>query len=160
MAFYQLQKQQTVPVSPEVLWDFISSPKNLKEITPEYMGFDITSANLPEKMYPGMIISYTVKPLLGIKMRWVTEITQVEQGRYFVDEQRVGPYALWHHQHRIEPTGDEGTLMTDIVSYSPPLGILGAFANALFIRRQLDEIFDFRQLALEKRFGKLALQRT
>lgn len=152
MAFYQFEKKQIVPATLEDVWEFISAPKNLKKITPDYMGFDITSKNLPEKMYPGMIISYTVKPLLGIKMRWVTEITHVWENRFFVDEQRVGPYSMWHHEHHIEAV-EGGVLMTDIISYRPPFGILGAIANALFIRRQLEEIFNYRKLALEKRFG-------
>jgi len=134
------------------VWDFISSPANLKKITPSYMGFDITSGDLPEKMYPGMIISYRVKPLFGIRMNWVTEITHVSEGRYFVDEQRSGPYAMWHHAHFIEPV-DGGVLMKDIVSYRPPFGFLGVIANRMLIRRQLKEIFDYRFAALEKKFG-------
>jgi len=151
MAFYQLIKKQFVPASIDEVWDFISSPKNLKEITPDYMGFDITSENLPEKMYPGMIISYKVRPLFGIPMTWVTEITQVADKKYFVDEQRVGPYALWHHQHFIE-LAEKGVLMTDIISYKPPMGFLGSIANVFFIRRQLEGIFAYREMALKKRF--------
>jgi ligand-binding SRPBCC domain-containing protein len=151
MAFYQFHKTQKINGSVGEVWDFISSPKNLKEITPDYMGFEITSKNLSEKMYPGMIISYTVKPLLGIKMLWVTEITHVEEMRYFVDEQRIGPYSMWHHQHFIEPT-NEGVLMKDIVSYLPPLGLLGALANNVFIKRQLDSIFTYRENELKKLF--------
>ncbi len=128
MAFYQFYKKQLVSGSLEAVWDFISSPDNLKVITPEYMDFEITSGNISEKMYPGMIISYTVKPLLGLKMLWVTEITHVEEMRYFVDEQRIGPYSMWHHQHFIEPAG-QGVLMTDIVSYSPPVGFFGSFSQ-------------------------------
>lgn len=134
------------------VWDFISSPKNLKEITPDYMGFDITTDNLPEKMYPGMIISYKVSPVLGIKTTWVTEITQVKEKQFFVDEQRVGPYALWHHQHIIEAL-EKGVLMKDIVSYQPPFGFLGRIANSLLIRKKLREIFQYRNEAVEKRFG-------
>ena len=117
------------------------------------MGFVITSGNLPEKMYPGMIITYAVKPLLGIKMKWVTEITHIEEKRYFIDEQRSGPYSMWHHQHFIKPV-EGGVMMTDIVSYKPPMGFLGAIANHLVIRRQLEDIFDYREKALEKIFGK------
>lgn len=152
MAFYQFYKTQIVNGSIEEVWDFISSPINLKEITPDYMGFEITSKNLSEKMYPGMIISYTVKPILGIKMIWVTEITHIEEMRYFVDEQRRGPYSMWHHQHFIEPT-DKGVLMTDIVSYSPPFGSLGVLANSLFINKLLNTIFNYREKTLEKRFS-------
>jgi ligand-binding SRPBCC domain-containing protein len=153
MLLYQLHTTQKVPATMDEVWGFISSPKNLKEITPPYMGFDITSKNLPEKMYPGMIISYKVRPLLGIKMTWVTEITHVKEREFFVDEQRIGPYAIWHHQHRIEPI-EGGVLMTDIVSYKPPLGILGSMANSLFIKKQLKEIFKYRTMAVERIFGK------
>lgn len=151
MAFYQIHKEQFIPSSLVEVWDFVSKPANLKQITPEYMGFDITSADLPEKMYPGMIITYNVKPLLGINMRWVTEITQLVEKHYFVDEQRSGPYAMWHHQHILEPV-DGGVLMKDIVSYQPPMGFLGAIANALIIRHQLEAIFDYRTKALDRLF--------
>jgi len=151
MAFYELKKNQFVPASMGEVWDFISSPANLKEITPDYMGFDIMSKDLPEKMYPGMIISYKVRPLFGIPMTWVTEITHVVEKKYFVDEQRVGPYALWHHQHFIEPY-ENGVMMTDIVSYKPPMGFLGSLANAMIIRRQLESIFAYREKALKMRF--------
>ena len=153
MPFYQFKKKQKVNASIDDIWNFISSPANLKEITPDYMGFDIISEDLPEKMYPGMIISYHVKPLFGIKTTWVTEITQVRDKQYFVDEQRVGPYAIWHHQHFIEPI-ENGVLMTDIVSYKPPLGFLGAIANSILIRNKLNEIFDYRTVAIEKKYGK------
>ena len=152
MAFYQFRQEQLIPASIDEVWDFISSPANLKEITPDYMGFDITSGDLPEKMYEGMIISYKVAPVLGIKTTWVTEITHIRDKEYFVDEQRVGPYALWHHQHFIEPQ-NEGVLMKDIVSYAPPFGILGAIANTLMIRKKLKEIFDYRTIAIERKFG-------
>lgn len=153
MAFYQFTKTQKLPVSCNEIWDFISSPENLKKITPAHMGFSVTSNSGEKKMYPGMIISYKVSPLLNIQLNWVTEITHVKELEYFVDEQRIGPYSMWHHQHKIEPI-DGGVLMTDIVTYQPPLGILGAIANSLLIKKQLQEIFDYRTIALEKRFGK------
>lgn len=153
MGFYQLHTTQKIPASVEKVWDFISSPGNLKKITPEYMGFDITSKNLPEKMYPGMIISYKVSPVMGIKTTWVTEITHVKEQEYFVDEQRVGPYSMWHHEHQIEAVPG-GVLMTDIVSYKPPFGFLGSIANEIMIKHKLKEIFDFRTKAVEKLFGK------
>jgi len=152
MSFYQFHKQQKIRTTIDELWRFISSPVNLKEITPDYMGFDITTKNLPDKMYAGMIIAYRVSPLLGLKTTWVTEITHIVEKMYFVDEQRVGPYVLWHHQHIIEPL-ENGVLMTDIVSYKPPFGILGRIANNLIIKNKLNEIFDFRTKAIEKRFG-------
>ncbi len=153
MAFYQLNTTQKLPVSVNEIWDFISSPDNLKEITPQHMGFIVTGNTGAGKMYPGMIITYKVSPLFGIKLNWMTEITQVKDLEYFVDEQRIGPYSMWHHQHRIEPI-DGGVLMTDIVTYQPPMGFLGAIANSLVIINQLKEIFDYRTVALEKRFGK------
>ncbi len=152
MSFYQFYREQEVHTSLDEIWNFISSPKNLKEITPDYMGFDITSKNLPEKMYEGMIISYKVTPLLGIKTTWVTEITHIKEKSFFVDEQRVGPYSLWHHQHHIEPSKN-GVLMKDIVSYEPPFGIFGALANSLFIKKKLNEIFDYRKKVLENKYS-------
>lgn len=152
MGFYQFKREQFIQEPIESIWDFISSPKNLKTITPDYMGFDIRTENLPEKMYEGMIISYKVSPLLGIKTTWVTEITHVEENRYFVDEQRIGPYKLWHHQHFLEEK-EGGTLMIDIVSYSPPFGFIGSLLNIIAIRKKLTEIFDYRTQVLNELFG-------
>lgn len=152
MPFYQLIRKQELAADVNEIWDFISSPKNLKEITPKSMGFDITSGDLPEKMYTGMIISYKVKPLLGIPTTWVTEITHIDDKKFFIDEQRVGPYKIWHHQHFIELT-KKGVLMTDIVSYQPPFGFVGAIANALIIRKKIEEIFDFRKEILHRKFN-------
>ena len=154
MAFYQKHQTQKINASLNEVWDFISAPANLKEITPAYMGFDIITKGLPDKMYEGMIIAYKVKPLAGIKTTWVTEITQVKEGTYFVDEQRMGPYTMWHHQHIIEPLEEGGVLMKDIISYQPPFGFLGAMANAIVIKKKLNEIFNYRTKAIEKRFGR------
>lgn len=151
MAFYQFQKEQILNTTIDELWDFISSPYNLKKITPKYMGFDIRSNNIPDKIYEGMIISYIVKPIFGIKTKWVTEITHIRNKEYFVDEQRIGPYSMWHHQHIIKQHG-QNILMKDIVSYQPPFGVLGIIANQLIIKNKLNEIFDHRILALEKIF--------
>ena len=147
MGVYQLHTSQFLPTSLEEAWTFISNPSNLKNITPETMGFEVVSEGLPEKMYPGMMITYSVKPLLGIKTTWVTEITHIREMKYFVDEQRVGPYSLWHHEHHLEPA-EGGVLMRDIVTYKPPLGVLGRIANRLIIRKKLREIFQFREHAL------------
>ncbi len=117
------------------------------------MGFDIVPDDNPDEMYEGMIIGYKVSPLWGIKTTWVTEITHVRHQSYFVDEQRVGPYKLWHHQHFLEES-DGGTLMRDIVSYQPPFGILGKIANSIIIEPKLKEIFDYRQQALNRIFEK------
>lgn len=153
MPLYTLRTTQKINAPIEEVWDFISSPGNLAIITPKKMGFDITTPALPGKIYPGMIISYRVAPLGGIKLRWVTEITHVSELNYFVDEQRVGPYSLWHHEHHLEPV-EGGILMTDIITYKPPLGFLGTIANRLFINRQLDNIFKYREGAIENIFGK------
>mgnify|MGYP002713058480 CR=1 FL=1 len=152
MAVYQFYAEQKVPVGIDEIWDFISSPKNLKKITPEYMGFDITTKHLAEKAYPGMIITYKVRPVLGIKITWVTEITHVMDNVYFVDEQRHGPYRMWHHEHKIFPI-EGGTLMTDLVTYQPPFGLLGRIANSLSIRKKINEIFEYRRKALISIFG-------
>ncbi|HEY9168886.1 MAG TPA: SRPBCC family protein [Lutibacter sp.] len=154
MGFYQRKQTQKIKGTINDVWNFISSPANLKKITPDYMGFDIISSDLPEKMYPGMIICYKVSPLLGIKMNWLTEITQVDEKNYFIDEQRIGPYKIWHHQHRIEPIKG-GVLMTDIVTYQPPMGFLGSIANTLVIKNKLNEIFDYRRNVLNEVFGEL-----
>ena len=154
MAFYQYYKAQVVDARREELWDFISSPANLKLITPDHMGFDITSPHSTEKMYEGMIISYRVSPIPGFKTEWVTEITHIRDGEFFVDEQRIGPYAMWHHQHILEVI-DEVVVMKDIITYQPPFLVLGALANSLFIRKKLDEIFDYREKAIDDYFGKV-----
>ncbi|WMX12746.1 MULTISPECIES: SRPBCC family protein [unclassified Aureispira] len=153
MSTYTLQRTQQLPISLEKAWDFFSSPKNLKAITPDYMGFNILSG-ADKRTYPGQIIEYTVKPVLGIPMYWMTEITQVRELEFFIDEQRVGPYAMWHHQHffkRIEG----GVEMEDIVHYRLPLGPLGNIAHALFVKRQLEGIFDYRFKTLEKKWGTI-----
>jgi len=151
LAFYQLKRVQTLDTSLDQLWDFISDPHNLKLITPPYMGFDIMTEDQPKRMYAGMIIEYCVSPLLGIPTTWVTEITHLKDKSYFVDEQRVGPYKLWHHQHLLKPV-KEGVEMTDIVSYKPPLGVLGKLANKLIIQMKLNEIFDHRSKVLKDQF--------
>jgi ligand-binding SRPBCC domain-containing protein len=154
MAFYQFIHEQLFQASVADMWSFISAPKNLKEITPDYMGFEVTTPYLSEKMYAGMIISYKVSPVLNFKVDWVTEITHVKENEFFVDEQRIGPYKLWHHQHHLIQM-QEGVLMRDIVTYQPPFGILGALANKLLISKKLNEIFNYRKIILEKKFGSL-----
>lgn len=131
---------------------FLSDPKNLKTITPDYMGFNIVSgADRP--MYAGQIIQYVVTPVLGIKTTWVTEITHVVDKHYFVDEQRFGPYALWHHKHFLKPING-GVEMEDIIDYKLPLGLLGGLAHPLMVKPKLEEIFNYRTKKLEELFGK------
>lgn len=146
--------QQKLPITLDEAWDFFSSPINLKEITPPHMGFKVLSDKKIGKMYQGQIISYYVKPVLGIPLFWMTEITHVKDKEYFVDEQRIGPYKLWHHQHFFTPI-EGGVLMEDLVNYEIPLGPLGSIANALFVKKEVEGIFTYREKVLTERFGKL-----
>ena len=150
--YYQLHKEQKLNAKISDVWNFAVSPKNLQRITPDKMGFEITSENSEEKIYPGMIITYKVSPILNIKMNWVTEITQVKENKFFIDEQRLGPYKMWHHQH-IFIDNDDHVLMKDIVTYIPPFGLLGDMANKLFIKRQLNDIFNYRFVEMNKIFN-------
>lgn len=145
---YQLKRTQFIKTDLKTAWDFFSSPGNLKKITPEYMGFDVKT-ELPDKMYEGLMIEYTVKPLLGIPMNWITEIKTVKELEFFVDEQRKGPYKIWHHEHHFKEV-DGGVEMTDIVSYELPLGILGRIMHPFVVQKKLEEIFDFRFKAVEQ----------
>ena len=149
---YSLKTVQNIPISLDAAWDFFSSPANLKEITPSNLGFQIVSKYHGEKMYPGQIIEYIVKPILEIPLYWMTEITHVEDKKYFVDEQRFGPYTMWHHQHHFRAV-DGGVEMTDIVHYKLPLWILGDIANTIMVKNQLKGIFDYRFEAVKQRFG-------
>jgi ligand-binding SRPBCC domain-containing protein len=152
MGVFVLSQEQFIPnVSIAKAWDFFSSPKNLKVITPPHMGFDIISNMHKDKMYAGQIIRYKVKPILGIPMSWTTEITQVNEPHFFIDEQRQGPYRMWHHQHHFEEK-DGGVLMTDIIHYWPPMGVLGNIANTILIKRQLKGIFDYRKTKIKELF--------
>ncbi len=154
MKIYSLHSQQQIPISLHEAWDFFSSPANLKTMTPPNIGFEITSAFSNEKMYNGQIITYIVKPLAGIPLSWVTEITHVQEPHYFVDEQRFGPYALWHHKHFFKEIKG-GVEMTDHVHYALPLGILGRFANTILVKNQLKQIFDFRFQKMKEIFGEI-----
>lgn len=149
---YSLKTVQRLPISMEQAWDFFSKPDNLKDITPSNLGFHILSKHHGDRMYPGQIIEYKVSPVLGIPLYWMTEITHVQDFRFFVDEQRFGPYSLWHHQHHFAAI-EGGVEMTDIVHYKLPLWILGDIANTLFVRSQLRQIFAFRFRKAEELFG-------
>ena len=153
MKLYQLHAKQAIPVSQQKAWDFLSNPENLKVITPEKMGFNILSgADRP--MFAGQIIQYKVSPFPGFTTKWVTEITHVKEGEYFVDEQRFGPYALWHHKHFIKPI-EGGVEMEDIIDYKIPFGILGQLAHPLVVKKQLKQIFAYREEKLIELFGKV-----
>ncbi len=149
----KLKSQQWLPINLDEAWEFFSSPKNLNEITPEDMLFEIKSDVIDKKMYPGMFIVYSIRPLMNIPMRWVTEITHVEEKKFFVDEQRVGPYNIWHHEHHFEEK-DGGVLMTDILHYDVGKSILGWLASQLFVDKKVRNIFEYRSQILDKRFGK------
>ncbi len=154
MKTYLLTTEQFIPISLQEAWDFFSSPLNLAKITPKEMNFIVTSDyNKDKKMYPGMIITYKVSPLFGIKMDWMTEITHVKEGEYFVDEQRFGPYALWHHQHHFK-TVEGGVLMNDILNYAIPYGIIGRLGNAVLVKSQIKKIFTYREKAIVELFGQ------
>ena len=149
---YQIKTEQLLHASIDEVWEFASSPHNLKKITPKYMDFSIISEDLPNKIYPGMLISYMVAPIMKIKMLWVAEITQVVEKKFFIDEQRVGPYQIWHHEHFFE-IQKNGVLMKDIVTYKLPFGFIGAFVNWIFIKRQLKSIFEYRFQAMNQIFN-------
>jgi len=152
MKIYRLHQKQNLPITKQEAWDFLSDPKNLKVITPDYMGFHILSgADRP--MFAGQIIQYIVTPVLGIKTKWVTEITHVIDGEYFVDEQRFGPYSLWHHKHFIKEI-DGGVEMEDIIDYKIPMGFLGQLVHPILVKPKLKEIFDYRTKKMEELFGK------
>lgn len=150
---HTLKTTQFLKSDMDTVWQFMSSPHNLARITPEYMGFNIISdPSDSQKMYAGQIIEYYVSPVFGLKMHWVTEITHVVEHQYFVDEQRFGPYSIWHHKHFLKEV-DDGIEMTDVLHYKAPFGILGKIANALFIKNKINEIFQFRHQKLETIFN-------
>lgn len=151
---YAFKTVQQIPISLDKAWEFFSNPANLATITPANMDFKTISKYHGDTMYAGQVIEYTVKPLLGIPLYWMTEITHVEDKKYFVDEQRFGPYSLWHHQHHFKVI-DGGVEMTDIVHYKLPLWFLGDIAQVLFVKKQLKEIFDYRFKKVEEMFGGL-----
>jgi len=151
MKIFKLKYSQKLPINLNEAWDFLSSPNNLELITPKSMDFNIIDWD-KKKAYPGQIIQYTVKPILGIKINWVTEITQVRDKEFFVDEQRFGPYTFWHHKHFIKEI-EGGVIMEDVIHYKPPFGFVGVLLNFLFINSKLNRIFKNRELELIKTFG-------
>ena len=153
MKIYSLHTKQKLPITVDEACAFLSDPKNLKLITPDYMGFKILSGDY-RAMYPGQIIEYIVTPVIGIPTKWVTEITHVVDQQFFVDEQRFGPYALWHHKHFIH-TIEGGVIMEDIVHYKLPFGLLGQLVHPILVKPKLKEIFDYRERTLKVLFGEL-----
>ena len=154
-SIYVLNRVQRIPVPVNEAWDFFSHPENLQALTPPSLNLKFTNTLFGEAMYPGQVITYKVKPLFRIPLFWMTEITHIDKPHYFVDEQRRGPYALWHHQHHFKaiPGGVE---MTDLVHYQLPLGVLGRMAHALFVQKQLHQIFAYRFEKVALRFGTMA----
>lgn len=148
---HTLKVNQEINASLSEAWDFFSSPDNLQKITPSHMEFRILSDIKGIKMFPGMIIEYIVKPLFGIPIKWVTEITHVENHKFFIDEQRFGPYKFWHHLHRFKIVDDK-LIMEDILHYKLPFGFLGVLINRLFVRKQIEQIFSYRKIAVDKIF--------
>ena len=146
------QWEQRVPGKLEEVWSFFSRPENLDRLTPPDMPFEIISDIKGQDMYPGMIVRYRVSPIWGIRMDWTTEITSIEEGRYFIDNQRSGPYELWHHQHHFIPDGDH-TLMKDILHYKIGYGPLGTLIDTLFVDGRVEEIFSFRKKKVRELFG-------
>lgn len=147
-----LERKEILAVDIETAWEFFSNPGNLPAITPPELDLRVTSG-AEERIYPGMIITYEIKLAPFVGSGWVTEITHVDAPRYFVDEQRAGPYRLWHHKHFFAETGRGETEARDVVHYSLPFGPLGAAAHRLFVRRKLDSIFDYRSSRLAELFG-------
>ncbi|RXR21448.1 SRPBCC family protein [Flavobacterium stagni] len=152
MKIYTLHSKQFLPITLDEAWDFFSDPMNLNTITPDDMGFK-TLSGADRKMYPGQIIQYIVTPLLNIPMKWVTEITHVDHKKFFVDEQRFGPYALWHHKHFFKEVPG-GVEMEDIVDYKLPMGMLGQLVHPILVKPRLHQIFDYRRKKLIELFGE------
>ena len=146
-----LRQEQFLPISLDQAWDFFATPKNLNEVTPDDMVFEITSV-LPDKMYEGLMITYRIKPMMNITVNWCTEITHIKEKEFFVDDQRKGPYDIWHHEHHFRAV-EGGVLMTDILHYDIGKSIFGWIAGKMFVHRKVRQIFDYRYKALEKYFG-------
>ncbi len=153
MKVYTLKTNQKLKIDMNQAWDFFSNPKNLKKITPSHLGFNIIN-EFPDKMYPGMLICYKLSPIKGFNVTWVTEITQVSEPNFFIDNQRFGPYSMWHHQHFFKEI-DGGVEMDDIIHYVVPFGIFGRLANWLFVEKQLNGIFGYRKKVLKEIFGEI-----
>lgn len=152
MSFYSIRTEQYINAGIEEVWSFFSNPANLAELTPGEMNF-VTTSQPEDRIYAGQIITYTIRPVLGIKVKWMTEITHVQDKVLFVDEQRIGPYKLWHHQHHFIPQSD-GVLMKDIVHYSLPFAFIGRIAHSIFVRKKLQDIFDYRKQRIDALFNK------
>ncbi len=152
MAVYSFESRQLLETDISKAWDFFSDPRNLSRITPPALDFKILG-ELPAVIHPGLMIEYRVRPLLGIPARWLTEITHVKAGEFFVDEQRIGPYRIWHHEHHFQALPDGRTEMRDRVTYVLPFGLLGDLVHPVLVRPKLEEIFRYRTTAVKALFG-------
>jgi len=147
----QLRYEQFIPADPALVWEFFATPRNLNELTPPGVKFQILS-ELPGRMYAGQLIEYRISPVPGLWLHWLTEIRHVREGAYFVDEQRAGPYKFWYHEHHLEAEPG-GVKMTDLVTYEIGWGPFGWLAEKLWVRRQLEGIFAYRRQSVAARFG-------
>lgn len=150
---YKLYREQQLQTNIQTAWDFFSSPYNLATITPKEMAFKVKSQHDGQAIYQGLLIDYTVSPLLSIPLKWQTEITEVDNLKSFTDFQKKGPYKLWKHHHNFIPT-ENGVLMQDTVYYELPFGILGKLVHFLFVKKRISQIFDYRYIVLEKMFNQ------
>ncbi|MEO6071282.1 MAG: SRPBCC family protein [Chitinophagaceae bacterium] len=149
---HALKGVQNLPISIEECWKFFSDPHNLPVLTPDFLNLKMTNELYGDRAYAGQVMTYTVKPLLGIPLAWMTEITHVEPMKLFVDEQRKGPYKLWHHQHHFKPI-EGGVEMTDLVHYRLPFFFLGDMVHEPIVKKKLNEIFQFRFQKISELFG-------
>lgn len=153
---HKIYREQQLNCDIETAWEFFSSANNLSEITPKDMNFIVLTEMADDAIYEGMIIDYYISPILGIKMKWKTEITQVDFQKSFTDVQKKGPYKLWNHHHEFI-VNEKGVLMKDSVDYELPLGFLGEIAHYVLVRKKLEHVFSYRYKVLEELFNKKAL---
>jgi ligand-binding SRPBCC domain-containing protein len=149
---HKLKQEQFLPVTLDEAWEFFATPKNLNAVTPKDLVFEITS-EVPDKMYEGLILTYRISPMAGVKLNWCTEITHIRDGVFFVDEQRKGPYNIWHHEHHFKAV-EGGVLMTDLLHYDIGMSFLGWIAGKLFVHNKVKQIFEYRKQALDEYFQK------
>jgi ligand-binding SRPBCC domain-containing protein len=148
MKLHRIHRRQVIPISIIEAWKFFSNPVNLSRITPPWLNLTVIS-DIPRSMHSGMIISYRITPLIRVPTLWISEITHVNMPTYFVDEQRLGPFRFWHHQHLFKEVG-RNVEMQDLVNYVMPLGPIGEMVHTISMRKKVEAIFDFRQKALER----------
>ncbi len=157
MKTYRLYQKQCLSTDIQTAWNFFTNPSNLSKITPNYIDFKIIKKLSPE-MHPGMLLVYKIKPILRVPMKWVTEIIQVYEPVWFVDEQRSGPYRFWRHQHIFREV-EGGVQMEDIIDYALPFGPLGRVVHLLMVRKKLQNIFNFRREVLDQIFNQKRRER-